>query len=762
MAGMDDIVERTNPTEIFSFDSMIRLATFRQVVHYETPMCLSSLAESGFIFAGYGSSIKCVGCQRSVDLFGVRTDPSDKCYHTGMCPFATSGNQSSDEGYEGESDLQVDGLVASPPVAPICPEVVNSLELPPTNELKSVDPLSSDLRHHTSSPYRSFEHSVNETGNDATGIQPNQTTLPPSLLGATSSIIETTETTETSRETASPSSGLSDYSSDSSDNYFFDSDAFKPECHYTRKNPDPVHRVHCDKNPGHYAYFPASSINLQQIPSSTRHPDVIKILQLCSELTVKISVCHISRHRPKEDEVLRSTLTPRFGTGFMQDDTGEVSNTDGSLKKFVPFLSKNKKHEIYIRTNRHLVFDGTEAEKSTVEFTYKHNNNVKIITLKGKGVLYSKTPANNSVILVCTSSDQDFVKRISTARNQILELTANLPRRIKVGLTKKLFIIHHPHGGEMVISYGDSVMVKYLLEETGHGRQRLSKINGQLHLEQHLSQNRVRKALLYAADTCSGSSGAPILTFRRDASVVGAQEFVLEIWMHNGVDNGSNLGGSVMKEYRLVDYELANRVGQSSSSSQENQDDDDDDDDSTEDKHVTSPVFKVLSRASYPVYIPYHKRLESFNDWIFQEIHDPKVLALAGFFYAGYADCVRCFQCGLGLRSWKPGDDVYSQHEKHRPNCPFLQTQKMTRIDEASSNDLNTKVPEENIAVRLLKLENTKLEEQLKCKVCYKSQIKDLFLPCGELYACSDCSKLLTHCPSCNKQILATVATFFT
>ncbi|CAL1534118.1 unnamed protein product [Lymnaea stagnalis] len=47
------------------------------------------------------------------------------------------------------------------------------------------------------------------------------------------------------------------------------------------------------------------------------------------------------------------------------------------------------------------------------------------------------------------------------------------------------------------------------------------------------------------------------------------------------------------------------------------------------------------------------------------------------------------------------------------------------------------------------------------CKVCCKSPIKDLFLPCGELYACSECSKLLTHCPSCNTQILATVTTYF-
>ncbi|CAL1539062.1 unnamed protein product, partial [Lymnaea stagnalis] len=234
---------------------------------------------------------------------------------------------------------------------------------------------------------------------------------------------------------------------------------------------------------------------------------------------------------------------------------------------------------------------------------------------------------------------------------------------------------------------------------------------------------------------------------------------------------------------------------------------------------VDSPVFKVLSKPSYPVYIAYEKRRESLTEWKHRDLLDPNTVAAAGFFYA--ADCVRCFQCGLGLRSWKPGDDIHEKHRKHRPSCPFLQLLNNLRRDKGGDDDVK-KIGEFSIPnifdcalyffrpndvksyhnnfqqistndvskmiemrskcnvdmfisckvtpnvktisteVGLLQSEHKKLAEQVTCRVCNTAQVQDLFLPCGELYACSDCSKLLTHCPSCHKQILATVTVYFT
>jgi baculoviral IAP repeat-containing protein 7/8 len=83
-------------------------------------------------------------------------------------------------------------------------------------------------------------------------------------------------------------------------------------------------------------------------------------------------------------------------------------------------------------------------------------------------------------------------------------------------------------------------------------------------------------------------------------------------------------------------------------------------------------VFVVFGSSSHPAYAVYRKRLESFPD-PFNHVHTTGDLADAGFFYAGYGDCVRCFHCGLGLRSWLPGDGIFEEHYRNRPDCQFLQ-----------------------------------------------------------------------------------------
>ncbi|KAH9490455.1 hypothetical protein Btru_033910 [Bulinus truncatus] len=263
-----------------------------------------------------------------------------------------------------------------------------------------------------------------------------------------------------------------------------------------------------------------------------------------------------------------------------------------------------------------------------------------------------------------------------------------------------------------------------------------------------------------------------------------------------------------------------------------------------------SSVANLLSTANpaYPVYSESSKRFQSFVNW--PNSHDQSSTALvnAGFFYAGYSDCVRCFYCGLGLRSWKPGDDIFVEHERYRPTCLYLQTlsknktrdtvsrcivendttninselervssvpsstetmqqptttnlqrsadnrRHLSRNDETQvqvtqhsvTNEVTqvevtqhevtnevTKALEnsltsaseirnlQNVTKTLLQRENQALKQLMKCKACNVAPIQDLFLPCGEMYTCKDCSNKFTHCPSCGKRILGTVTVFF-
>ncbi|KAK0064359.1 baculoviral IAP repeat-containing protein 7, partial [Biomphalaria pfeifferi] len=96
--------------------------------------------------------------------------------------------------------------------------------------------------------------------------------------------------------------------------------------------------------------------------------------------------------------------------------------------------------------------------------------------------------------------------------------------------------------------------------------------------------------------------------------------------------------------------------------------------------------FNNPSPPSYPAYLSYTKRMESFMAWPAGNIHAPEDLAYNGFFYAGYSDCVRCHQCGLGLKSWKQGDNILDEHKKFRPTCQFLVKLLNASVNERSFN----------------------------------------------------------------------------
>ncbi|KAK3585153.1 hypothetical protein CHS0354_034286 [Potamilus streckersoni] len=77
-------------------------------------------------------------------------------------------------------------------------------------------------------------------------------------------------------------------------------------------------------------------------------------------------------------------------------------------------------------------------------------------------------------------------------------------------------------------------------------------------------------------------------------------------------------------------------------------------------------------RAKHPYYATLSNRLVSFIGWLGLTTHQPRDLASAGFFYVGTGDCVRCFFCGGGLRSWQNGDDPYVEHARWYPDCDYI------------------------------------------------------------------------------------------
>uniref|UniRef100_A0A3B3TKH5 E3 ubiquitin-protein ligase XIAP n=1 Tax=Poecilia latipinna TaxID=48699 RepID=A0A3B3TKH5_9TELE len=152
---------------------------------------------------------------------------------------------------------------------------------------------------------------------------------------------------------------------------------------------------------------------------------------------------------------------------------------------------------------------------------------------------------------------------------------------------------------------------------------------------------------------------------------------------------------------------------------------------------------------------------------------DHERLARAGFYSTGQEDQVLCFCCGGGLKGWGPDEDPWEEHAKEYPGCSFLLEEKgaafvngiqLKGIEQrsavsiiffsillelhasswASYNFFNPFLLDEDPMEKLMKLQREK-----QCKICMDRDICIVFIPCGHLVSCKQCSESLVKCPIC-------------
>ncbi|KAH9492285.1 hypothetical protein Btru_024583 [Bulinus truncatus] len=679
-----------------------RLASYRKLSHDDTIGYCTRLAELGYFYSGHNLEIECEGCQKKVDICNGWSDSDlmGQLRHFTGCAFEHSSLPHS----EFEAHLNIPRLHSG-----------------------------SSTMSSTSSTGSSGYHSDLSIGQDGMAVANINTDIQ--------------ESTSFFSNTTAKYSSLPE-----SIKFIAFSDHFNPEyigLTSLREQSNSNDR-NCKKNPGHFAYFNLNALRLEQIPSAFCSSEMLKLLKLMGSLTVKVVVPATSSQRRSEEHKVISQHKLRAGTGFVIEHACQEklpAKNGGksklkSIKRIVTGGRKKNNWTVYIQTSRHLVFNDDEARSSTVEFVFDNPETKDAVTLEGKYVLVSATPDDSQCLLVCECSDLSFIQRLHQLQRDFYRLADGLPLGTKKRMSKKLFMIHYPHAGQKVLSYGDFVGVKYKYDSCGqNGQPTLTKLTAG---EQVLPNvDLYRKTLLYAADTCPGSCGAPILTFTvRTAEAGYRQSMKPDIWMHNGVELKHTLGASILKVCTKDDFPQfgpeGTRFQQLTIPEEDNEDED-----SLGKQQVSSPVYKVISKPSHSEYTLFQSRLETFREWTSHNILLPEVLASSGFFYTGESDCVRCFQCGLGLRSWKAGDDVNTEHQKYRPQCPYLMSQpKGTQnVMSGAAANLDTDDPfTENIALKLLENENKTLKRQLTCKICSKSDVKDVFLPCVILlHICFSC-----------------------
>ncbi|KAK0064357.1 baculoviral IAP repeat-containing protein 2-like isoform X1 [Biomphalaria pfeifferi] len=652
----------------------------------------------------------------------------------------------------------------------------------------------------------------------------------------------------------------------------------------------------CNNNSNHLNYM--NMVQLRKLlRRNMRSPDLFKLFQLLKLLTVKITQTSDSSRGPHQ---------VACGTGSLIDTQCQITtNATGSLCGI-----------IFVETSQHLIRDDSQAKLSIVDFFV--NTQIRSRQIRGESIQQVSEFSNGPVYLKCLTEEMDLLLYINQLQEEIKKLMQEIYVDSEDIWKINAFIISYPHGGEQAISYGRSVVLKHWLGNNASDDTKLDFTLQKVSDFQKGLENKslVRKMLMYTAETCPGCSGAPVLTFRTQTSKFsGHKRLVMEKWMHHGYFKNEDLNVSYLKvctdedfmdwgwtschsaqqtlahvqqittnETALTIHQEINSQSVLANSSQVA---------ASLSKEPTVCVANLVEHPSYPVYITLARRLQSFTHWTHCNIHAPSQLAAAGFFYAGYGDCVRCFQCGLGLRSWKPGDDVIEEHQKYRPSCSFLKTylesstgsrrqdeipisqgneiqslssensprndssyprkhlerlicsiqvpqstgscnetsqvensitetcqgkktyieidinitskysssskrssnihrfsdcSNSTNVDAVSTSEqeettleipqvqninLSSPLGAENnipelsvssradVTVQLLKKEKEMLKSLMKCKECRVNPIQELFLPCGDIYACSQCVNKFTHCPTCGQRILGTVTTYF-
>ncbi|CAC5395565.1 BIRC7_8 [Mytilus coruscus] len=80
------------------------------------------------------------------------------------------------------------------------------------------------------------------------------------------------------------------------------------------------------------------------------------------------------------------------------------------------------------------------------------------------------------------------------------------------------------------------------------------------------------------------------------------------------------------------------------------------------------------SQLKYPNYESLQSRKDSYFDWpAYRSFLHPYDLSECGLFFTHFEDCVRCFQCGIGLRNWEEkNNNPWVEHARWSRKCQYL------------------------------------------------------------------------------------------
>lgn len=165
-------------------------------------------------------------------------------------------------------------------------------------------------------------------------------------------------------------------------------------------------------------------------------------------------------------------------------------------------------------------------------------------------------------------------------------------------------------------------------------------------------------------------------------------------------------------------------------------------------------------------------RLRTFENWNVPFISKHE-LALFGFYSMKQSDFVKCFFCNVEIGMWEEGDCVLNDHVRWSPNCDLIRKRKNGNIPldpdilnywlstiPADPDTIITKTIPENVIsstdIHISDVQGTIEDLSRICLICMNQQRDVVFIPCGHIFSCYECSCKLKNksCPVCRKTVI--------
>ena len=244
----------------------------------------------------------------------------------------------------------------------------------------------------------------------------------------------------------------------------------------------------CSKNWGHENFIPVSKFVKEHLPVRAQSQENMDYITAYIGLTVRLKVTYTSFERPDgyPNAGLRGMSNPRYGTGWVTDYNRGEGTCQCSACRVSPSPCQEW-YKIELRTARHTVYSEDEVESAEVNFFYDDEKSMtdgRVKTVYGSDGYCWMNGHGDDCFFFCVFHDKDLAGRLKKVWEK-LHASDTIHGDNDVAV-----IISHPHGEPKLITVGDSAVYGFSAMSTS--------ITEDLFFS-------------YTAETCGGSSGAPVL-----------------------------------------------------------------------------------------------------------------------------------------------------------------------------------------------------------------------------------------------------------